>query len=120
LASLHLVEVRCVPSPTPHPLSIRKDGPERRRFCSLASQQLPPQRPFAAYPNIHNLFYFSLAEEEIKTEQEVVEGMDISTRSKGESKISDYLLRPPGEGDFFCCWREVTHGSLSRQPAETL
>ena len=62
----------------------------------------------------------SLAEEEIKTEQEVVEGMDISTRSKGESKISDYLLRPPGEGDFFCCWREVTHGSLSRQPAETL
>lgn len=26
----------------------------------------------------------SLAEEEIKAEQEVVEGMDISTRSKGE------------------------------------
>lgn len=31
-----------------------------------------------------NLLYFSLAEEEIKTEQEVVEGMDISTRSKGK------------------------------------
>uniref|UniRef100_A0A8C8ZH73 Zinc finger MYND-type containing 8 n=1 Tax=Prolemur simus TaxID=1328070 RepID=A0A8C8ZH73_PROSS len=30
----------------------------------------------------HNLLCFSLAEEEIKTEQEVVEGMDISTRSK--------------------------------------
>lgn len=31
-----------------------------------------------------NLLCFSLAEEEIKTEQEAGEGMDISTRSKGE------------------------------------
>lgn len=61
-----------------------KDGLERRRVRSLALLRLPPQRPFAAYLNIHNVFYFSLAEEEIKTEQEVVEGMDISTRSKGE------------------------------------
>lgn len=68
-----------VPPPPSH-----KDGLERRRVCSLPLQRLPPQRPFAAYLNIHNLFYFSLAEEEIKTEQEVVEGMDISTRSKGE------------------------------------
>lgn len=40
----------------------------------------------------HNLLCFSLAEEEIKTEQEVVEGMDISTRSKGECKKSRYFL----------------------------
>lgn len=33
---------------------------------------------------IHLFESCSLAEEEIKAEQEVVEGMDISTRSKGE------------------------------------
>lgn len=76
-ASPHLVEIRCAPPS-------HEEGLEGKRVCALAPQQLPPQGPLAAYLNIHNLFCFSLAEEEIKTEQEVVEGMDISTRSKGE------------------------------------
>lgn len=59
-------------------------GLEGKRVCSLAPRQLPPQGLSAASLNRPNLFYFSLAEEEIKTEQEVEEGMDISTRSKGE------------------------------------
>lgn len=53
-------------------------------FVLWLPSSCPPKGPLAAYLNIHNLFCFSLAEEEIKTEQEVVEGMDISTRSKGE------------------------------------
>lgn len=44
---------------------------------------MPPWGKFSVYlKREHNLLCFSLAEEEIKTEQEVVEGMDISTRSK--------------------------------------
>jgi hypothetical protein len=45
----------------------------------------------------HNLLCFSLAEEEIKTEQEAVEGMDTPTRSKGEYKSC--IIYP---GTFFC------------------
>jgi len=46
---------------------------------------MPPWGKFSVYlKREHNLLCFSLAEEEIKTEQEVVEGMDISTRSKGK------------------------------------
>ena len=44
---------------------------------------MPPRGKFSVYlKREHNLLCFSLAEEEIKTEQEVVEGMDNSTCSK--------------------------------------
>ena len=46
---------------------------------------MPPWGKISVYlKREHNLLCFSLAEEEIKTEQEVVEGLDISTRSKGK------------------------------------
>lgn len=35
---------------------------------------------------MHLSFSASLAEEEVKTESDAVEGMEISTRSKGEKK----------------------------------
>lgn len=42
---------------------------------------------------IHLFESCSLAEEEIKAEQEVVEGMDISTRSKGKKEYFICVLQ---------------------------
>lgn len=63
-----------------------------------------------------NLLCFSLAEEEIKTEQEVVEGMDISTRSKGESKSCIIYSRAEEEIgiSFSCCCGAVECGCVSQ------
>lgn len=63
---------------------------EKDRACLVGGLRLGfstavPKRQVPSLPKHEcNLLCFSLAEEEIKTEQEVVEGMDISTRSKGE------------------------------------
>lgn len=80
-----MFEIRCGSWPPPPPS--HKDGGLSLKggFVVRTSETLPLMGQGLCLPkHEHNLLCFSLAEEEIKAEQEVGEGMDISTRSKGE------------------------------------
>uniref|UniRef100_A0A8C7FUR9 Protein kinase C binding protein 1, like n=1 Tax=Oncorhynchus kisutch TaxID=8019 RepID=A0A8C7FUR9_ONCKI len=66
----------------------------------------------------------SLAEEEVKTESEGVEGMDVSVRSKGKNKAFAYKLSDPGSAEraLVAQKRKVsspTHSSNGHSPSDT-